>query len=153
MKPKVGISRCLIGDAVRYDGGHKRHDTILAAFGDLVEWVPVCPEVEAGMSTPREAIDLVPGRDGQRLIGVVSGVDWTAPMRAFAAARTRQLATAGLSGYILKSGSPSCGLEGPGLFARALLAAFPGLPIEDEQRLQDHLVRAAFLRRVLDYRA
>lgn len=151
-RPKVGISRCLLGDAVRYDGGHKRNETILDALGPQVDWVAVCPEVEIGMSTPREPIQLIPGRDGVHMIGLESGNDWTLPMRHFSTRRVAELAALRLSGYILKSGSPSCGLEGPGLFARALLDAMPALPIEDEMRLQDPIVRDGFIARVLAYR-
>jgi uncharacterized protein YbbK (DUF523 family) len=151
-RPRVGISRCLLGEAVRYDGGHKRNPAILESIGPQVEWVPVCPEVEIGMSTPREPIQLIPGGDGVHMIGLESGNDWTLPMRHFSARRVSELAALGLSGYILKSGSPSCGLEGPGLFARALMDAMPALPIEDEMRLQDPAVRDAFIARVLAYR-
>jgi uncharacterized protein YbbK (DUF523 family) len=151
-KLRVGISRCLLGDAVRYDGGHKRNDVILAAFASWVEWVPVCPEVEAGMTTPREPIELVPAPDGVRMVGVTTGADWTEPMTTFAARRVRDLEGLALSGYILKSGSPSCGLEGPGLFARALMAALPDLPVADEQQLQDAEARRRFLARVRAYR-
>jgi uncharacterized protein YbbK (DUF523 family) len=151
-RPRVGISRCLLGEAVRYDGGHKRSDAILSAFNALVEWVPVCPEVEAGMTTPREPIELTAAPDGVRVIGRTTGIDWTEPLATFSSRRVAELARLGLSGYILKSGSPSCGLEGPGLFAGALRAAMPDLPIEDEQRLQDEAVRQRFLSRVLAYR-
>ena len=150
--PKVGISRCLLGDAVRYDGGHKRNATIIDVIGPLVEWVPVCPEVEIGMSTPREAIQLIPAAGGNHMIGLETGNDWTAPMRHFSARRVRELEALGLSGYVLKSGSPSCGLEGPGVFARALIDALPALPIADEIRLQDAAVREDFIARVLAYR-
>ncbi|MGE3402467.1 MAG: DUF523 domain-containing protein [Vicinamibacterales bacterium] len=150
--PRVGISRCLLGEAVRYDGGHKRNHVILSAFDALVEWVPVCPEVETGMTTPREPIELTAGSDGVRVIGQITGIDWTEPLATFASRRVAELEGLELSGYVLKSRSPSCGLEGPGLFARALLAAMPGLPIEDERRLQDEAVRQRFLSRVLAYR-
>jgi uncharacterized protein YbbK (DUF523 family) len=151
-RPRVGISRCLLGDHVRYDGGHKRSDVILEACGPVVEWVPVCPEVEAGMPVPREPIELQHQPGGLRLIAGVSGRDWTDAMRVFAAGRVQALADAGISGYILKSGSPSCGLEGPGLFAQALLDLLPQLPIEDETRLHERDVRDRFLARVLGYR-
>jgi len=152
MRPRVGISRCLLGDAVRYDGGHKRNDVIIETFGPVVEWVPVCPEVEAGMTTPREPIELVPSGDGLHVIGITTRRDWTADMTRFAAARIATLEALELSGYIFKSGSPSCGLEGPGLFARVVMNALPGLPIEDEMRLQDAGIRAGFLARVRAYR-
>ncbi len=152
MKPRIGISRCLLGDAVRYDGGHKRDATLLETLGPLVEWVPVCPEVEMGMPTPREPIELVPAASGLHMVGLASCNDWTWAMRAFASTRVAGLVTLGLSGYVFKSGSPSCGLEGPGLFARAVMEALPALPIEDEKRLQDASIRDGFLARVLSYR-
>ena len=165
-RPRVGISRCLLGDAVRYDGGHKHNAVLLSALGALVEWIPVCPEVEAGMGTPREAIDLVESDDGVpagqarvRLLGVSSRSDWTETVTTFAAAHVATLAD--LDGYVLKSDSPSCGLHGVrvqgsggvarvgrGLFAEALVQMLPALPVEEETRLGDVAVRDEFIRRV-----
>jgi uncharacterized protein YbbK (DUF523 family) len=165
-RPRVGISRCLLGDAVRYDGRHKRDEALLDALGADVEWVPVCPEVEVGMGTPREPIELraAPGgaRSGGglvRLVGVTSGRDWTDAMNAWASARVRELQALDLSGFVLKAGSPSCGLTGVavatapgaagrGLFAQALIDAMPDLPVEEESRLADACVRAEFRDRV-----
>ena len=116
-RPRVGISRCLLGDEVRHDGGHKRDALLISTLGALVEWVPVCPEVEAGMGTPREAIDLIESDDGVPagqarvcLLGVESRTDWTGRMTTWSAERVRTLAD--LDGYVLKSDSPSCGLQG-----------------------------------------
>ncbi len=169
---RIGISRCLLGDQVRYDGGHKRDPVILSAFGPLVEWVPVCPEVEIGMGTPREPIHLVASRDGVpssgervRLVAVQTGEDWTARMAEWAALRVQSLARLNLSGYILKQDSPSCGMggvrvvhgtgevtrSGRGLFAQALIDALPNLPVEEEGRLQIAEVREHFIERVLAY--
>jgi uncharacterized protein YbbK (DUF523 family) len=159
----------LLGDEVRYDGGHKRDDLLISTLGSVVQWVPVCPEVEAGMGTPREAIDLVASGDGVaagavrvRLLGVRSRTDWTRTMVAFSAARVRELLEQELDGYVLKADSPSCGLEGVrvhrdsevsrdgrGLFAEALVTAFPNLPIDDERRLSDRTALDDFIRRVL----
>jgi uncharacterized protein YbgA (DUF1722 family)/uncharacterized protein YbbK (DUF523 family) len=170
--PRIGISRCLLGDEVRYDGGHKRDPFLVSTFGRFVEWVPVCPEVEVGMGTPREAIQLIARSDGVpsgerrvRLVGVTSGDDWTTPMMAFAASRVRELKSADLAGYVLKKDSPSCGLErvrvharqrvertGRGLFAEALVTALPNLPIEEEDRLNDPVLRENFVERVFAYR-
>jgi uncharacterized protein YbbK (DUF523 family) len=163
-RPRVGISRCLLGDEVRYDGTHKREPVLIDTLGRYVEWVSVCPEVEMGMGTPREPIHLVASPDGVasaaarvRLIGVSSGRDWTAVMAEWRRARLRELADARLSGYVLKAGSPSCGLDVPvegagisgrGLFAQSLLEAFPELPVEEESRLRDAALRASFLDRV-----
>jgi uncharacterized protein YbbK (DUF523 family) len=164
-RPRVGISRCLLGDEVRYDGRHKRDDALLAGLGADVEWVPVCPEVEIGMGTPREPIQLVAAPDGvragsmrARLVGVASGRDWTAAMTAWAAARVRELQALDLSGFVLKADSPSCGRlavpvipagEGRGLFAQALLDAMPDLPVEEESRLADPAELHRFRDRVL----
>ena len=164
-RPRVGISRCLLGDEVRYDGTHKRADDVLALLGDAVEWVPVCPEVEVGMGTPREPIQLVARPDGVRsgqervrLLGVTSGADWTGRMSGWARHRVEALRSLNLSGFVLKARSPSCGPRGVaiqsspdtgrGLFAQALIDALPDLAVEDEERLQNPAFREAFLRRV-----
>ena len=161
VRPRVGISRCLIGDEVRYDGGHKHAGDLIAVLTASVELVPVCPEVEVGMGVPREPIQLV-GRGGRRLVGVVSGEDWTERMQAWARRRIEELTALDLSGFVLKARSPSCGLRdvpvqdaapGPGMFAEALVTALPELPVEDEERLHDPQARERFLARVLAYRA
>jgi uncharacterized protein YbgA (DUF1722 family)/uncharacterized protein YbbK (DUF523 family) len=169
--PRIGISRCLLGDEVRYDGGHKRDPFLVSTFGRFVEWVPVCPEVEVGMGTPREAIHLVASANGAssnaqpvRLLGVKSREDWTARMTAFAASRVRELKAADLAGYVLKKDSPSCGLErvrvhddgrvlrtGRGLFAEAVVDVLPNLPVEEEGRLNDPALRENFVERVFAY--
>lgn len=144
-KPRVGISRCLLGDAVRYDGTGKRADDLLRDLGEHVEWVAVCPEVEVGMSTPREPVHLT----DRRLVGVESGNDWTDRMNAWAHGRIRQLQALGLSGYIFKARSPSCGIGvDPGLFASAVIDAMPGLAVADEDDLRDPAARRAFLHRL-----
>ena len=167
-RPRVGISRCLLGDEVRYDGTHRRDETVIAWLGPRVEWVPICPEVEIGMGTPREPIQLVKSADGVRsldarvrLIGVESGIDWTGRMHAWAAARAQALVALRLSGYVFKARSPSCGIgdvvirdagddgRGRGLFAEAVIQALPDLPVADEAALTDAPARAIFLERVL----
>jgi uncharacterized protein YbgA (DUF1722 family)/uncharacterized protein YbbK (DUF523 family) len=170
-RPRIGISQCLLGDEVRYDGGHKRDPFLVSTVGRFVEWVPVCPEVEVGMGTPREAIHLVASADGVpsgaqpvRLVGVKSREDWTARMATFASSRVRDLKSADLAGYVLKKDSPSCGLErvrvrdgervtrtGRGVFAAALVSEFPNLPIEEEGRLNDPALRENFIERVFAY--
>lgn len=170
-RPRIGISRCLLGDEVRYDGGHKRDALLADLVGPQVEWVPVCPEVEIGMGTPREPIHLVaasssmrPGKHRVRLVGVTSGHDWTRAMHEWSLSRLRALAAANLSGYILKEDSPSCGLRGVrvharthlggtgrGLFAQALVEAMPDLPVEEDGRLHDPQLRESFLDRVFAY--
>lgn len=174
-RPRVGISRCLLGDEVRYDGTHKRADDVIRDLGRYVEWVPVCPEVEIGMGTPREPIHLVASPDGAasarervRLVAVDSGEDWTARMGGWARRRVEELRRLNLSGFVLKAGSPSCGIDrvrvshptdeggpdiretrtGRGLFAQAVMHAMPHLPVADEEQLSDSGAREAFLQRV-----
>jgi uncharacterized protein YbbK (DUF523 family) len=159
-RPRVGISRCLLGEDVRYDGTHKLDADLIAALAPHVEWVPVCPEVEVGMGTPREPIQLVAREDGVpsgdarvRLLGVNSGEDWTGRMHAWAGARAAALHRLELSGFILKARSPSCGIRGVrGLFAQAIVDAMPDLPVADEDELNDPLARAEFLERVRSFR-
>jgi uncharacterized protein YbbK (DUF523 family) len=132
----------------------------IALLGPHVEWVPVCPEVEIGMGTPREPIQLVASPDGVpsmgeqvRLVGITSREDWTDRMHAWARDRARELAALELSGYVFKARSPSCGIDdavvhtvegerrGRGLFAQALIDALPDLPVTDEGALADPVAR------------
>ena len=168
-RPRIGISRCLLGDEVRYDGGHRRDSFIIDALAPHVEWVSVCPEVEVGMGTPREPIQLIASTTGVpsgdhrvRLMGVSSGRDWTDAMDRWRRERVRDLERANISGFVLKKNSPSCGPDnvavvggneiarsGRGLFAQALIEALPDLPIEDEERLHDRVLRERFMERVV----
>ncbi len=163
---RVGVSTCLLGESVRYDGGHKRERFVAEELAGAVELVPVCPEVELGLGVPREPIRLVGSPDGLRLVGEASGRDHGERMRAFARERVRRLAGLGLCGYVLKSGSPSCGLaavpvwaggpegegelrlDGRGLFAAALCDGLPDLPVEEEHRLREPARRERWLARV-----
>ena len=162
---RVGISTCLLGEEVRYDGGHKRTQYLIDAFGSSVEWVPVCPEVEAGFGTPREAMQLSRVNGVIRLVTVTTARDVTDQMGELIRRRMQELQLKGLSGYILKANSPSCGLAvkafddrgiasepGRGVFAEALTREFPDLPIEDEGRLSDPRLLAEFVERVFAYR-
>lgn len=161
---RVGISACLLGERVRYDCGHKRDPFLVETFGRFVEWVPVCPEVEAGFGVPREPMHLRRVGNAVRLITTRTGIDRTAALRRYADLRVAALAAQDLSGYVLKKGSPSCGMErvkvygpsgpvaaGRGLFAEALLRAFPHLPVEEEGRLNDLRLRENFVERVFAY--
>ena len=163
---RVGISSCLLGQPVRFDGGHKRDRFLSDELARYVEWIPVCPEVEIGMGTPRETVRLVRGRGELRMLGTRSRRDWTDAMQSYAKQRVRALERLELCGYVLKQGSPSCGMErvevrdakgmarraGRGLFAEALLAASPALPVEEEGRLNDPVLRENWIERVFAYR-
>ncbi|HYB70720.1 MAG TPA: DUF523 and DUF1722 domain-containing protein [Candidatus Bathyarchaeia archaeon] len=163
---RVGISACLLGEEVRYDGGHQKDHYVTEVLARHFRWVPVCPELEVGMGVPREPVRLVGPAGAPRMLGVTSGADHTDRMSAFARRRVQDLAREGLSGYILKRGSPSCGMErvklypergapsrdGVGLFAHALMEALPLLPIEEEGRLNDARIRDNFITRIFAYR-
>lgn len=162
---RLGISRCLLGDPVRYNGGHTRDRFLTDVLGPHVEWVPVCPEVEAGFGTPREAMRLVDDVERPRLITIRSCTDHTETMRRSTNARLRDLQSSNLSGYVFKKNSPSCGTRrvrvydrhgrllgtGTGLFAEAFHRAFPLIPVEEEGRLQDRTLRERFIERVFGY--
>lgn len=162
---RVGISSCLLGEKVRFDGGHKRDSFLADTFGAFVEWVPVCPEVELGLGTPREALRLVRRGDATRMVNTRSGRDISDAMRTYARRRADALAGERLAGYVLKKDSPSCGMarvkvysesgtaekSGRGLFADALLDRFPHLPVEEEGRLSDPRLRDNFVERVFAY--
>jgi uncharacterized protein YbgA (DUF1722 family)/uncharacterized protein YbbK (DUF523 family) len=164
-KPKVGISACLLGQKVRYDGGHKRDLFLTELFGKFVEWIPICPEIEVGMGVPRETVRLVGKLSHPRMIAEKSGTDWTEAMNRFAAKRLGDIAEKHLSGYVFKKNSPSCGMErvkvynskgmaerqGRGLFAAALMSQWPLLPVEEEGRLNDLKLRENFIERVFAY--
>jgi uncharacterized protein YbgA (DUF1722 family)/uncharacterized protein YbbK (DUF523 family) len=166
---RIGVSSCLLGEEVRFDGGHKHNDFLTETLGRFVEFVPVCPEMEIGLGVPRESIRLVRGPDhaeAVRLVGNKTGLDHTDKMHAYAQRRTAALGREELSGYVLKKDSPSCGMErvrvygpsgmatrdGAGLFASALMRRYPSLPVEEEGRLNDPHLRENFVERVFAYR-
>lgn len=162
-RPKLGVSRCLLGERVRYDGGHKRDGFLADTLAPFVDFVPVCPEVECGLTVPREAMRLVGAPEAPRLRTIKTGVDLTERMNAWAGVRVAGLADADLCGFVFKFGSPSSGmsrvkvypegggaplLKGRGLFAGRLMDALPLLPVEDEGRLNDPGIRENFIERV-----
>ncbi|HEY0555195.1 MAG TPA: DUF523 and DUF1722 domain-containing protein [Thermoanaerobaculia bacterium] len=161
-KLRIGVSACLLGQEVRYNGGHKRDAFLTDTFGHYVEWVAVCPEVEVGMGTPRPPIRLERRNGETRLVMPSTGEDSTEAMREWSIRRVSELAAMDLDGYVLKKDSPSCGMErvkvyagagapskdGRGLFAEALTARLPDLPVEEEGRLNDPQLRENFIARV-----
>ena len=167
---RIGISSCLLGRNVRFDGGHKEDRFLTEVLAAHVAWVPVCPEVEVGMGVPRESVRLVDDPAdpmGPRMVGTRSGTDHTGAMRAWARRRAKELDAQDLCGYVLKKDSPSCGMErvklypangapasreGVGLFARALIDHAPLLPVEEEGRLHDAKLRDNWVERVFAYR-
>ncbi|RJP70602.1 MAG: DUF1722 domain-containing protein [Candidatus Abyssobacteria bacterium SURF_17] len=161
-KPRVGISTCLLGEPVRFDGGHKRDRYITDTLGKYFDWVPVCPEVECGLTVPRESMHLEGEVQAPRLITGQSRVDHTERMSSWAKKRLRDLENEDLCGFIFKSNSPSSGMErvriydakgiphkaGTGIFARAFMEHFPLLPVEEEGRLCDPHLRENFIERI-----
>jgi len=156
---RIGISSCLLGNEVRWNSGHKLDKYLTRTLGQFVEYVPVCPEVEAGFGVPRESFRLVGDPDTPRLITFKSKTDHTDRMLAWATKRVKELAKEDLCGFIFKSDSPSSGMirvkvynekgmphkVGIGIFARAFMAQFPLLPVEDDGRLNDPLIRENFI--------
>lgn len=163
---RIGVSACLLGERVRWDGGHKRDRFVSDELGAFVEFVRVCPEQESGLPVPRPTLRLVGDPEEPRLVFGESGEDYSATMLAHARAKVRELEAAGLCGFVLKSESPSCGMErvrvyntsgmpqkkGVGLFARELMRRLPLLPVEEEGRLNDAKLRETFVERVFAYR-
>ncbi|MBD3316233.1 MAG: DUF1722 domain-containing protein [Chitinivibrionales bacterium] len=165
MNIRMGISSCLLGNNVRYDGTHKLDRYLRDILGRYVEWVPVCPEVECGLSVPREPIRLVGDPEAPRLFTVKSGIDLTERMQNWVRERTRELEREDLCGFVFKTKSPSCGMQGvkvytergmpcrrgAGLFARGFVAHLPTIPVEDEGRLHDPVLRENFIERIFTF--
>ena len=163
---RLGVSSCLLGEEVRFDGGHKLDRYLTGTLGCFVGWVPVCPEMEMGLTIPRESMRLVGERDNPRLIAPKSGTDHTEAMIAWARNRAEELAAARLHGSVFKKDSPSSGLfcvkvynehgmaqrNGTGMFPREVLRRFPFLPLEEEGRLNDMPLRENFVERMFGLR-
>ena len=161
-KIKLGISTCLLGENVRFDGGHKLDRYLTDTLGQFVEYVPVCPEVECGFGVPRESFRLVGDPGNPRLVTSRTNQDHTERMAAWAKKRVAELEKENLCGFIFKSGSPSSGMErvrmydhngvpskvGVGIFARIFMDHFPLLPVEEEGRLHDPRLRENFIERI-----
>lgn len=157
-RPLVGVSACLTGAAVRYDGRDKYNAHLYEDIAESVAFFPVCPEVEMGLGVPRPPIHLQSHDGAVRLVEEDTNRDLTAEMTAYAEARAADLARMGLAGFIFKAKSPSCGLTdipvagrqtpGRGLFAATVLAALPDLPAVEAEDLADPATRSAFLKAV-----
>ena len=161
-KIKLGISSCLLGEKVRYDGGHKLDRFLTDTLGKFVEYVPVCPEVECGLGVPRKSMRLEGNPDSPRLIVTSTREDMTERLSSWAQQRVAQLEKEDICGFIFKSDSPSSGMErvkvyneksmpfkaGAGIFAKIFMKHFPLLPVEDEGRLHDPGLRENFIERI-----
>ncbi|RQW77903.1 MAG: DUF523 domain-containing protein [Geobacter sp.] len=159
---KIGVSACLLGEKVRYDGGDKLDRFISGTLGRSFDFVPVCPEVGCGLSVPREAMRLEGDPLHPRLVTIASRLDLTERMLAWCRESVVELEREELCGFILKEGSPSSGCFrvkvynhgvaeecGRGLFAAAVAGHFPHLPVEEEGRLSEPHVREYFFERVI----
>ena len=161
-KIRLGISTCLLGENVRFDGGHKLDRYLTDTLGQFVEYVPVCPEMECGFGVPRESFRLVGDPENPRLVTTRTNQDHTERMAEWAKRRVGELEKEDLCGYIFKGGSPSSGMErvkvydrngvpskvGVGLFARIFMNHFTLLPVEEEGRLHDPRLRENFIERI-----
>ena len=159
---KLGISSCLLGEQVRWNGGHKLDRFLTDTLGRFVQYCPVCPEVESGFGVPREPLRLVGDPHAPRLVTSRTKQDVTERMLGWARRRARELATEDLCGFIFKAKSPSSGMErvkvydtkgapvhkGVGIFARVFMEHFPLVPVEDDGRLHDPTLRENFIERV-----
>ena len=159
---RIGLSTCLLGENVRFDGGHKRDRFVTDTLGQFLEFVPVCPEMECGLGVPRESMRLVGKPESPRLVTNRTKIDHTERMITWARKRVQELEKEDLCGFIFKSRSPSSGMErvrvynekgipekkGVGMFARIFMAHFPLLPVEEDGRLHDIRLRENFIERI-----
>ncbi|BBO75966.1 hypothetical protein DSCW_33830 [Desulfosarcina widdelii] len=163
---KIGVSSCLLGEKVRFDGGHKHDRYITGTLGKFFTYVPVCPETECGLGIPREAMRLVGLADNPRLVTNKTGIDHTERMQTWVEKRLDALDRENLYGFIFKKDSPSSGLHrvrvysdkgppartGRGIFAAAFTRRFPRIPVEEEGRLHDPGLRENFIERIFALR-
>lgn len=163
-KLTLGISSCLLGNEVRYNGQHKLNRYLRDILGRYVNYYPVCPEVECGLPVPREAMHLSGDPDNPRLVTVKTDIDHTDRMGVWAENKLDDMEKAGLCGFIFKTKSPSSGLRdikvyngksikynGVGLFAKAFTERFPHIPVEDDGRLNDPGIRENFIQQIFIY--
>ena len=166
-KIRIGVSSCLIGEKVRWNGDHKQDRYVREILSRYFEYIPVCPEVEVGMGVPRETVALYGDPEKPSMISKKTQTDWTKPMEKYIKSRINTLSSDDLCGYIFKSKSPSCGMSrvplysefgshkvkhGPGMFANAFINSFPLVPTEDEGRLNDPRIRENFIVRVFSFK-
>jgi len=163
---RLGISSCLLGNAVRWNAGHKLDRFLTNTLGQFVDYVPICPEVEAGFGIPRESLRLVGNPENPRLVTFKTKIDRTDQMLRWARKRVKELEKENLHGFIFKSDSPSSGMirvkvytekgmpvkNGIGMFAREFMAHFPLIPAEDDGRLHDAKIRENFIERIFTLR-
>ncbi len=159
---RIGLSTCLLGENVRFDGGHKRDRFVTDTLGQFLEFVPVCPEMECGLGVPRESMRLEGDPESPRLVTNRTKIDHTERMITWARKRVKELEKEDLCGFIFKSRSPSSGMErvriynekgvpenkGVGMFARIFMEHFPLLPVEEDGRLHDIRLRENFIERI-----
>jgi len=165
-KIKIGVSSCLIGEKVRWNGDHKQNHFVREILANYFEYISVCPEMEVGMGVPRETVALYGNLEKSRMISKKTQTDWTKPMEYYIKDRISSLEHENLCGYIFKSKSPSCGLgrvpvyaefgshrvrHGAGVFAKAFTNKFPLVPTEDEGRLNDPMIRENFIVKVFSF--
>ena len=166
-KIRIGVSSCLIGEKVRWNGDHKQDRYVREILSRYFEYIPVCPEVEVGMGVPRETVALYGDPEKPSMISKKTQTDWTKPMEKYIKSRINTLSADDLCGYIFKSKSPSCGMgrvplysefgshkvkHGPGMFANAFINSYPLVPTEEEGRLNDPRIRENFIVRVFSFK-
>ncbi|MBW2366453.1 MAG: DUF523 domain-containing protein [Deltaproteobacteria bacterium] len=159
---KIGVSACLLGNNVRYNGGHARDHFLTDTLGRYVTFVPVCPESECGLGIPRETMHLAGDPDNPRLVTTKTRIDYTEKMKTWAHKRLAALARENLCGFIFKKNSPSCGMTrvkvfndkgqpvktGSGIFARMFMDRFPLIPVQEDGRFHDPLIRENFIEQI-----
>ncbi len=162
-KIKIGMSSCLLGEEVRWDGDHKYDQYVRDVLGSYFDYVSICPEVDVGMGVPRETVALYGTLENPKMITKRSKTDWTKKMNHYTKDRIHELTKENLCGYVFKSKSPSCGIgkvpiysefgssrmrHGSGMFASSFVKVFPLVPVEDEGRLHDPVIRENFIVRI-----
>ena len=162
-KIKIGMSSCLLGEKVRWDADHKHDQYVRDVLGSYFDYVSICPEVDVGMGVPRETVALYGTLENPKMITKRSKTDWTKKMNHYTKDRIHELTKEKLCGYVFKSKSPSCGIgkvpiysefgssrmgHGSGVFASSFVKVFPLVPVEDEGRLHDPVIRENFIVRI-----